>query len=86
MVRDGWDVTRPADIVRVQGDKGERLVSLATPTTLVLGSADRLVPAGASAQAASGVASMEVTTLAGGHCVHEELPELVYPLIALKLA
>src|SRR3954454_4449599 len=28
MVRDGWDVTRPADIVRIQGDKGERLVTL----------------------------------------------------------
>jgi pimeloyl-ACP methyl ester carboxylesterase len=63
----------------------ERLLSLAAPTALVLGSADRLVSADASAQAASGVASMEVTTLAGGHCVHEELPELVYPLIALKL-
>lgn len=65
---------------------GARLRSGRVKTTVVLGAADRLIRAAASEGALAGAASMEVVTLPGGHCVHEELPDLVYPMVAAALS
>ena len=50
------------------------------PTLVVVGRRDRLVRGGESA--ARLIARAEVVTLEGGHCVHEEQPETVWPRIA----
>jgi len=58
------------------------LAALKPTTLVVLGSGDRLVSPEAAARAARGIPTAQVVTLPGGHCVHEEQPDLVYPLIA----
>jgi|SRR6185503_14054859 len=61
------------------------LASLAPRTLVVLGDGDRLVSPEAAAKAAAAIPTAQVVALPGGHCVHEEQADLVYPLIA-KLA
>lgn len=60
----------------------DHLRSLRMPTAVVLGAADRLVPPAASASAARAAGGFQLTVLPGGHCVHEEVPDLAYPAIA----
>lgn len=54
--------------------------ALAVPTMVILGQQDRLIRGAAGA--AARVAGSDVHVLPGGHCVHEERPEVVYPLVA----
>jgi pimeloyl-ACP methyl ester carboxylesterase len=54
--------------------------ALAAPAMVILGQQDRLIR-GAS-EAAARLRGSEVHLLPGGHCVHEERPEVVYPLVA----
>lgn len=57
-----------------------RAGSLAVPTVVILGAQDRLVRE--AAQAARSLHGASVQELRAGHCVHEELPERTYELIA----
>lgn len=59
---------------------GYRLQELAIPAVVILGLQDRLIRGAASA--ARTIPSAEVHPMLGGHCVHEEHPDAVYPLIA----
>jgi pimeloyl-ACP methyl ester carboxylesterase len=53
---------------------------LTIPTVVMLGEKDRLVRgAGAAARSLRGATVHELPT---GHCVHEELPDRVYEVIA----
>jgi pimeloyl-ACP methyl ester carboxylesterase len=54
--------------------------SLAVPTLVILGEADRLIRN--STGAAVRLAGATVCVLPGGHCVHEELPHAAYRRIA----
>jgi pimeloyl-ACP methyl ester carboxylesterase len=54
--------------------------TLAVPTMVILGQQDRLIR-GAS-EAAGRLRGSEVHLLPGGHVVHEERPDVVYPLVA----
>jgi pimeloyl-ACP methyl ester carboxylesterase len=53
--------------------------TLTAPALVILGDADRLVRNSASGAAL--LPNATVRTLSGGHCVHEELPDLVYHLV-----
>src|SRR5262245_8759562 len=54
--------------------------SLAVPSVVILGLQDRLIKHAQGA--AEGLNGSQVFSLPGGHCVHEENPDTVYPLIA----
>ena len=54
--------------------------SLAVPSVVILGLQDRLIRH--ARVAADGLNGSQVFSLPGGHCVHEENPDTVYPLIA----
>lgn len=56
------------------------LQEMTVPAVVILGLQDRLIRNAASA--ARAIRGGEVHTLRGGHCVHEEHPDEVYPLIA----
>ncbi len=56
------------------------LQAMTVPAVVILGREDRLIRG--SASAARMIPNAEVHTLLGGHCVHEEHPSEVYPLIA----
>ena len=58
----------------------DRAGSLAVPTVVILGAQDRLVRE--AAEAARSLSGASVHELRAGHCVHEELPEQAYELIA----
>lgn len=58
----------------------DRTGALAAPTVVILGEQDRLVRG--AAQAARSLRGASVQELRAGHCVHEELPERAYELIA----
>ena len=58
----------------------ERTGSLAVPTVVILGAHDRLVRG--ATEAARSLRGASVQELQAGHCVHEELPERAYELIA----
>jgi pimeloyl-ACP methyl ester carboxylesterase len=58
----------------------EVLQSMTVPAVVILGLQDRLIRDAASA--ARMMSTGEVHALRGGHCVHEEHPAEVYPLIA----
>jgi pimeloyl-ACP methyl ester carboxylesterase len=62
----------------------EQASALAVRTTVVLGTRDVLVRD--AARAASGLRRAMVREFPGGHCVHEELPSKIYPLVAARLA
>lgn len=62
----------------------ERAQGLAVPTVVMLGTQDRLVR-GATVAARS-LRGASVHELATGHCVHEELPERAYEVIARHLS
>jgi pimeloyl-ACP methyl ester carboxylesterase len=53
--------------------------ALAVPAVVILGEQDRLIRDARSA--ADRLSNATVVSLSGGHCVHEERPEVVYPLI-----
>jgi pimeloyl-ACP methyl ester carboxylesterase len=53
---------------------------LAVPTLVILGKQDRLVPN--TSEAAARLSGSRVEWVPGGHCAHEEHPELVYDMIA----
>lgn len=53
--------------------------SLAVPSVVMLGESDRLVRQAAGA--ARRLRGAEVVSIPGGHCVHEESPELAYGII-----
>jgi pimeloyl-ACP methyl ester carboxylesterase len=56
--------------------------ALAIPTVVIVGIRDRLIANAASDEAAvRRLAAAQVHRLDGGHCVHEEQPEAVYPVI-----
>lgn len=55
------------------------LGALASPTLVILGRQDRIVSGGASA--ARLMPNAKVLELDGGHCVHEEQPDVVWPLV-----
>lgn len=56
--------------------------ALAVPTVVIVGTKDRLLPNAVNdAAAVVRLAGARVHRLEGGHCVHEEHPETVYPLI-----
>lgn len=57
----------------------ERIASLSVPTTVVLGTEDRLIRH--ARPAALRLAGADVRELAGAHCVHEERPGEVYDLL-----
>ena len=58
----------------------ERAQGLAVPTVVMLGTHDRLIRD--AAEAARSLRGASVHELATGHCVHEELPDRAYELIA----
>jgi pimeloyl-ACP methyl ester carboxylesterase len=58
----------------------DRAESLAVPTLVMLGEQDRLVRG--ATEAARSLRGASVYELAAGHCVHEELPERAYDMIA----
>jgi len=61
----------------------EKAAGLAVPTVVMLGTQDRLTrDAGGAARLLRGASVHE---LAAGHCVHEELPERAYEIIARHL-
>lgn len=53
--------------------------SLAVPTVVILGEQDRLIRE--AQRAAERLRGATVVSLSGGHCVHEEQPDVVYPLL-----
>ena len=55
------------------------LQGLTVPTLVILGQQDRLIRDAATATGA--IPQADVHTLRGGHCVHEEHPDVVYPII-----
>jgi pimeloyl-ACP methyl ester carboxylesterase len=55
------------------------LQSLSAPAVVILGEQDRLIREAAPAARVMRVA--EVHSMVGGHCVHEEHPDAVYPLV-----
>ena len=58
----------------------ERAGSLTVPTVVILGVQDRLIRG--ATEAARSLRGASVHEFATGHCVHEELPEPVYEIIA----
>jgi pimeloyl-ACP methyl ester carboxylesterase len=52
---------------------------LAVPAVVILGEQDRLIRD--TRTAASRLTNATVVSLSGGHCVHEEQPNVVYPLL-----
>lgn len=60
--------------------KDAEAASLATPALVILGAGDRLI--NNTEQAARRLRDVEVHTLPGGHCAHEEHPREAYALIA----
>jgi pimeloyl-ACP methyl ester carboxylesterase len=62
----------------------DRAQSLAVPTVVMLGTQDRLIRgAVVAARLLRGAAVHEFAT---GHCVHEELPERAYDVIARHIS
>jgi pimeloyl-ACP methyl ester carboxylesterase len=62
----------------------ERAESLAVPAVVMLGTQDRLIRgAGVAARSLRGAAVHEFAT---GHCVHEELPDRAYEVIARHIS
>jgi pimeloyl-ACP methyl ester carboxylesterase len=53
---------------------------LAAPTLVILGKQDRLVPN--TTEAVARLSGSRVEWVPGGHCAHEEHPELVYDMLA----
>jgi pimeloyl-ACP methyl ester carboxylesterase len=58
----------------------DQAASLAVPSVVMLGAADRLIHN--TAAAAQRLNGTTVVTLDGGHCVHEERPSEAYRIIA----
>jgi len=58
----------------------EEAARLTVPTLVILGKQDRLVPN--TTEAVSRLSGSRVEWVPGGHCAHEEHPELVYDLLA----
>ena len=56
------------------------LQGMTVPAVVILGLQDRLIRN--AAPAARAIPAGEIHTVTGGHCVHEEHPDEVYPLIA----
>jgi pimeloyl-ACP methyl ester carboxylesterase len=88
-VQEYWSPTQQPGVVRAGRAaltefqwapvESNALESLSVPAVVILGKQDRLIRE--AAPAASVMRLAEVHSLVGGHCVHEEHPDVVYPLV-----